>query len=56
MDISLVDGIWRAWIPDEANPAAGRLTYGRTEEELYDKLTAALGGLGLPVPSPHARG
>ena len=43
MDISCVEGIWRAWIPDEADPAAGQLAYGRTRDELLAKLDAAPG-------------
>ena len=36
--ISRVEGIARAWKPDPADPFSGEMTYGRTEDELLDKL------------------
>jgi hypothetical protein len=38
MGICCVEGIWRAWIPDAANPAAGEMAHGYTEDEVLAKL------------------
>lgn len=39
-DICLVEGIWRAWIPDGAG--GGSEAHGYTEDELLAKLAAAV--------------
>ena len=36
--ICQVEGIWRAWITDPQNPAAGHLLCGQTLDELLDRL------------------
>jgi hypothetical protein len=42
--ICQVEGVVRAWKPEPGDPLSGELTWGRTEDELLAKLTAALGG------------
>jgi hypothetical protein len=43
VQVCRVAGKWHAWIPDPADPKAGREVWGRTLRDLMDRLDAALG-------------